>query len=220
MSQKRTFPERFLWGAATSSFQVEGGIENIDWAKAGHEGRVPEIGRACDHYHRYEEDFNIVKELGHTCHRFSIEWARIEPKEGIFDEREIEHYRLVLRALHKRGIVPFITLWHFSLPLWFSEKGGFERSDATAQRSPPARLQALTPGRRHYRLDLFLQPRRGVELQCQRMPDGALALRLEFLHGGFHAVRNQDANGGTIRHNFRCRQEDQSGARCQGCHDD
>ena len=124
------FPEGFYWGAATSSFQTEGGIENIDWAKAAREGRVPLIGRACDHYNRYEEDFNIAKSLGHNCHRISIEWARIEPEEGKFDEREIEHYLKVLAAMRERHIKPFITIWHFSLPLWFSETGGFERRDA------------------------------------------------------------------------------------------
>lgn len=126
------FPDGFYWGAATSSFQVEGGIENIDWAKAGREGRVPVIGDACDHYHRYEDDFDIAKQLGHNCHRLSIEWARIEPSEGQFDSHAIEHYRNVLRALHRRGLEPFITIWHFTLPLWFSESGGFERKDAPA----------------------------------------------------------------------------------------
>jgi len=129
MTEKK-FPVGFYWGAATASYQVEGGIENNDWAKASQEGRVPVCGKACDHYHRYEEDFDIAKELGHTAHRFSIEWARIESKEGEFNELEIEHYRKVIKALQARGIKPYITLWHFTLPLWFSEKGGFERSDA------------------------------------------------------------------------------------------
>lgn len=125
------FPEGFLWGAATASYQVEGFNDNTDWAKAGKEGKVPCAGRLADHYHRYEEDFDLIKELGHNAHRFSIEWARIEPQEGVYDEKEIEHYRDVLKALKKRGITPFITLWHFTLPLWFSESGGFERKDAS-----------------------------------------------------------------------------------------
>ncbi|MCH7591041.1 family 1 glycosylhydrolase, partial [PVC group bacterium] len=70
---------------------------------------------------------HIAKELGHNAHRFSIEWARVEPREGKFDHKEIEHYHDVLRALRARNIEPFITLWHFTLPLWFSESGGFER---------------------------------------------------------------------------------------------
>lgn len=126
----KKFPEGFYWGAATASYQVEGGIENTDWAKAAREGRVPVCGLACDHYNRYEADFDLVKSLGHNAHRFSIEWARIEPEAGQFNESEIEHYRAVIKALRARGIKPYITLWHFTLPLWFAESGGFERKDS------------------------------------------------------------------------------------------
>ncbi len=125
-----TFPNGFFWGAATASYQVEGWNENTDWAKAGKEGRVPLAGRLADHYHRYEEDFDIAKKLGHNAHRLSIEWSRIEPREGYFDEVEIEHYRKVIKSLRKRKLEPFVTLWHFTLPLWFSESGGFERKDS------------------------------------------------------------------------------------------
>lgn len=128
--QRLEFPETFLWGAATASYQVEGGIENTDWADAARNGRVPPAGRSSDQYHRYEEDFTIAHSLGHNAHRFSVEWARIEPQEGQFDEDAIEHYRAVLRALRKRNIEPMITLWHFTQPLWFSESGGFLRRDA------------------------------------------------------------------------------------------
>lgn len=128
--KKLVFPKGFFWGASTASYQVEGGIENTDWAKAATEGRVPVCGRACDHYSRYEEDYDLAKMLGHNCHRLSVEWARIEPEEGKFDREAIAHYRKVLEALHARGLEPFITIWHFTLPLWFSESGGFERKDA------------------------------------------------------------------------------------------
>ncbi|MEX0651842.1 MAG: glycoside hydrolase family 1 protein [Candidatus Paceibacterota bacterium] len=121
---KLIFPEGFYWGASTASYQVEGGIDNNDWARAGREKLVPEAGVSSDHYHHFEEDFDIAKDLGHTAHRFSIEWSRIEPKEGEFDEKEIEHYREVFKALHKRNIRPFVTLWHFTLPLWLTDKGG------------------------------------------------------------------------------------------------
>ncbi len=126
----KEFPQGFYWGAATASYQVEGGIENTDWAQAAREGRVPPCGHACDHYHRYEADFDIAKSLGHNAHRFSVEWARIEPEEGQFNEEAIAHYRRVLEALQARGITPFITLWHFTQPLWFSKSGGFERKDS------------------------------------------------------------------------------------------
>ena len=126
----KDFPDNFYWGSATSSYQVEGGVENADWAEAGRQGKAPVAGRACDHYSLYEKDFDIVKELGQNAHRFSIEWSRIEPEEGKFDEKEIEHYRKVLQALRDRGIEPFVTLWHFTLPLWFAKKGGFENPKA------------------------------------------------------------------------------------------
>ena len=126
---KLTFPDGFYWGAATASYQVEGGIENNDWAEAARQGNVPVAGESSDHYRRYEKDFDIAKSLGHNAHRISIEWARIEPHEGEFNTREIEHYRDVLRALRKRNIEPFVTLWHFTLPLWLSEKGGAEHPD-------------------------------------------------------------------------------------------
>ncbi len=129
-TEKKKFPNDFFWGAATASYQVEGGIENTDWAKAGREGRVPVCGKACDHYNRYEEDFDIAKSLGHNAHRLSVEWARIEPEEGKFDMLAVAHYKKVLVALQKRGMHPCVTLWHFTLPLWFSESGGFERKDS------------------------------------------------------------------------------------------
>lgn len=131
MSKKvMKFPEKFYFGAATAAYQVEGAIENTDWAEAAKDGRVPVCGIACDHYNRYENDFDLAKELGHTAHRFSVEWARIEPEEGKFDMEAIDHYRKVLKALKSRDIKPYITLWHFTLPLWFYIRGGFERKDS------------------------------------------------------------------------------------------
>jgi beta-glucosidase len=130
VSRTKRFPEGFFWGAATASYQVEGGIDNTDWATAAKEGRVPVAGDSGDHFNRYEEDFDIAKALSHNAHRFSIEWARVEPKEGVFDPDAIRHYREVLKALHSRSITPFITLWHFTLPTWFSEKGGFESEES------------------------------------------------------------------------------------------
>ena len=124
--QELQFPTGFLWGSATSSYQIEGGIMNNDWAQAAKSEKVPAAGKATDSYNRYEEDFDIAKSLSQNSHRFSIEWARIEPEEGKFNDQAIEHYREVLRALRNRGLEPFVTLWHFTLPVWFSKKGGFE----------------------------------------------------------------------------------------------
>lgn len=124
-----TSKNNFLWGSATASFQVEGGIDTCDWAQAGREGKVPVCGLACDHYNRFKQDFDIAKELGHNAHRFSIEWARIEPQEGVFDESAMAHYRAVLEALRERDLEPIVTLWHWTLPTWLSESGGIERKD-------------------------------------------------------------------------------------------
>jgi beta-glucosidase len=129
MSELKKFPEGFTWGAATASYQVEGGIEHTDWAEAARGGRVPVCGIACDHYHRYETDFDIAQSLGHNAHRFSIEWARIEPEEGKFNEKEIEHYRKVLTALKERGLHASVTLWHWTIPTWLADKGGIEHKD-------------------------------------------------------------------------------------------
>lgn len=133
MKHTLRFGEKFLWGAATASYQVEGGIENNDWAEAAREGRVPVCGLACDHYNRYESDFNNAQKLAHNAHRISLEWARIEPTEGNFDMAEVEHYKNVIKALRVRGLEPFVTLWHFTQPLWFSDMGGFENSQSAKQ---------------------------------------------------------------------------------------
>ena len=120
MEKSVKFPKDFLWGVATSAYQVEGGIENADWSK------FYPAGKACDHYHLYEKDFDLLEKLNLNVYRFSVEWSRIEPKEGEFDEREVEHYRRMLLSLQRRGIKAMVTLHHFTNPLWMIEKGGWE----------------------------------------------------------------------------------------------
>ena len=122
----------FYWGAATSSHQVEGNNHN-DWTEFEHEHHLTPSGLASDHYYRFRDDFEIAKHLGHNAHRFSIEWSRIEPREGEWDEREIQHYRDVVAALRERGLEPFVTLWHFAIPLWFRDEGGWTSKRAPAQ---------------------------------------------------------------------------------------
>ncbi len=136
------FPEGFLWGSATSAHQVEGNNHN-DWTEwEQSKARINQLkakgldptdfisGKACDSYNLYEKDFDIAKELHHNVHRFSIEWSRIEPEEGKFDEQQMQHYVTVVKALRDRGIEPMITLWHFTNPVWFAEKGGFLNLDS------------------------------------------------------------------------------------------
>lgn len=125
------FSENFYWGTTTSSYQIEGNNTNNDWWQAEQEGKIKyKSGLACNSYARYEEDFDFAKELHNNAHRFSIEWSRIEPKEGKFNKQEVEHYQKVIQALRSRGIEPFITLHHFTNPLWFSKMGGWENRKA------------------------------------------------------------------------------------------
>jgi len=124
------FHQGFYWGAATASYQVEGFNENCDWAQAAKEGKVPGAGRLADHYHRYEEDFDIAKELGHNAHRFQLSGGELNHKKGCLMRQRLIIIEKFLKHLKKRGITPFITLWHFTLPIWFAESGGFERKDS------------------------------------------------------------------------------------------
>lgn len=128
--EEKEFPEGFLWGASISSMQTEGGITTSDWARAEREGVVPPIGKAVDHFNRFKEDIALVESLHLNAFRVSIEWARVEPEEGVFDEAALEHYAEVVRAMQEKNITPVVCLWHFSLPEWFSSSGGFARRDA------------------------------------------------------------------------------------------
>jgi beta-glucosidase len=82
-----------------------------------------------EHYKRYEEDFNLLETLNLNAFRFSIDWSRIEPEEGVWDRAAIEHYRDYIKSLKKRNIEPVVTLWHWTVPVWFSEKGEFEKAE-------------------------------------------------------------------------------------------
>ncbi len=121
------FPKEFFWGAATSSYQVEGNNAAADWwaweIQAGRE----RSGEACRHYEFYERDFDIAKGLHHNAHRLSIEWSRIEPREGEFRDEELAHYVRVIKALRGRGMEPMVTLHHFTNPQWLAEAGGWAK---------------------------------------------------------------------------------------------
>jgi beta-glucosidase len=150
----KLFPDEFLWGAASSGHQYEGG--NYDqwtvwelahaselassarerfgwlhsWPKIRQAAARPEnyvSGKGIDHYHRYREDFALLKKLGLNSFRFGIEWSRLEPEEGKWNAAEIDHYHNYLSELKKHGITPVVTLWHWTHPVWFDEKGGFRR---------------------------------------------------------------------------------------------
>ena len=118
----------FLIGAATAAHQVEGNNTHSDYwvmEHLKHSDFVEPSGDAVDHYNRYEEDIKLLADVGCNAYRFSIEWARIEPQEGKFCKKEIEHYRKVLLYCKDNGITPVVTLQHFSSPAWLITKGGW-----------------------------------------------------------------------------------------------
>jgi beta-glucosidase len=119
------WPEGFMWGTGASSTQCEGAAPASDWWEWERDGRVPISGDGNGFGHRFGEDFALYAELGLTHHRLSIEWARIEPEEGIYDPSAIEHYRDILTAAREAGVTPWVCLHHFTLPRWFSAAGAF-----------------------------------------------------------------------------------------------
>lgn len=133
----RPFPPGFLFGCATSAYQVEGGIEN-DWGAWERAGRleVPGVscGRATGHWERFEEDFERLRALGATAYRFSVEWARVEPEPGVFDEEALARYGRMVALLRRHGIEPFVTLLHFTHPPWFHTACPWHGEDGEAAR--------------------------------------------------------------------------------------
>jgi beta-glucosidase len=131
-----TFPPDFLWGTATSSYQVEGDNTNSDWYawEAGGQRIKGEIGcgPACDWWENAERDLDIAAEMGTNAHRLSLEWSRIEPEPSVFDRAAIERYRAILEGCRDRGLEPMVTLHHFSNPLWLVEKGDFNNDIVVA----------------------------------------------------------------------------------------
>lgn len=153
-SEKGTsFAKHFFWGASTSAHQVEGNLHNQwtvwelenaralaaqaeyhynefpSWERVKDEAKNPHnyvSGMATDHAHRYKEDFDLLQRMNMNSYRFSIEWSRIEPEEGRWNAESIAYYKDYLKELKRRDIEPVVTLFHFTLPVWFVEKGGFE----------------------------------------------------------------------------------------------
>ncbi len=152
---KNIFPKNFYWGASTASHQVEGGTINQwsewelahaselaktaeqrlskdvnDWQAIKAQAEDPNnyvSGRGVDHLNRFKEDFDIAKSLELNSFRFGIEWSRIEPAEGEWDEDAIAHYREYISELKKRNLEPLLNIWHWTMPTWFTARGGFEK---------------------------------------------------------------------------------------------
>ena len=114
---------------------MEGGNANSDWwrMEREHPERIRDgsvSGDACQHWTRYREDLADLAALGNTAHRFSVEWARIEPAEGSFDHDALRHYRDVVLTCRDLGMEPVVTLHHFTLPVWLADRGGVRAPDA------------------------------------------------------------------------------------------
>jgi beta-glucosidase len=123
-----TFPDGFLWGAATAAHQVEGGNVNNDHWELEHLPHSPfaePSGDACDSYHRWREDLDLVAGAGLNTYRFSLEWSRIEPEEGEFSRAALDHYRRMIDGCRERGLNPLVTLVHFTQPRWLMHDGGW-----------------------------------------------------------------------------------------------
>jgi beta-glucosidase len=140
MSEGATrFPDGFVWGAATASYQVEGAIDADGRGRSIWDAfcEVPGAiangdtgASACDHYHRYPEDIALMAELGLAAYRFSVAWPRIQPEgRGAANPKGLDHYRRVVDHLLERGITPYVTLYHWDLPQALQDEGGWPARD-------------------------------------------------------------------------------------------
>lgn len=126
------FPKDFLWGAASAAAQVEGA-----WNADGKSPSIWDIApaekikngdtchQACDHYHHMKEDVAMMKEMGLKSYRFSVSWPRIQPEEGRVNPKGLEFYSDLVNELLANGIEPLVTIYHWDLPVWVQEKGGW-----------------------------------------------------------------------------------------------
>ncbi len=130
MKKTFSFPKNFKWGVATAAHQIEGNNIHSDWwhweQTPGRVKNNERSGLACDHWARVNEDIQLMKNLHIKQYRFSVEWARIETAQGVWNEEALKHYKEELALLRAAGIEPMVTLHHFTLPFWVAELGGFE----------------------------------------------------------------------------------------------
>lgn len=121
------FPKSFLWGTATAAYQVEGDNTTSDWSvweqAPNHITQGQRAGKACDWWSggRWREDFDRAATDGHTALRLSVEWSRLEPSPGQWDDEALDHYRQMVCGLRERGLTPLVTLHHFVSPQWVTE---------------------------------------------------------------------------------------------------
>lgn len=130
-----SFPESFLWGTITHAYEVEGNCINNTWylweteTKNGKPWATERSAHACDHWNRYKEDIQKMKEMGLKAYCFSLSWEKIEPCEGYFDDNALQHYVDVCDELVRNNIKPIIIIKDYRDPIWFAHKGGFEKEE-------------------------------------------------------------------------------------------
>lgn len=135
-SAAMAFPAGFLWGAGTAAHQVEGDNRANDWWSWERDPNSTSgglSGSACEHWTRYPGDLDLLAALGLNCYRFSVEWSRVEPSEGVIARDAVEHYRNVCEAAQARGLDPFVVFHHFTTPAWVADDGGW-LSESTVSR--------------------------------------------------------------------------------------
>jgi beta-glucosidase len=133
---RRRFPKGFLWGAATAGHQVEGNNTNSDlWFLEHLPGSVfaEPSGDACNSFELWPKDLDLVKSLGLSSYRFSLEWSRIEPEPGRWSIAMFDHYLRMVEGCHARGLRPLVTFNHFTAPRWFAAAGGWMSAEAPAR---------------------------------------------------------------------------------------
>ena len=129
LTDGNAFPSNFMWGVATAAHQIEGGNQN-NWTVFEPNSKSGQLsGDACDHWNLVDEDIANIGRLNVSYYRFSIEWSRVEPEQGKWDETAIDWYSNLVDKLLARGIKPMATLHHFTHPIWWEEKGGFENEE-------------------------------------------------------------------------------------------
>jgi beta-glucosidase len=201
------FPDGFLWGAATSAHQTEGNNINSNWWALEQSGsafvREPS-GDACDSYHRWGEDMDLLAAAGFHDYRFSIEWARIEPSPGQFSTAHVMHYRAMVEGAAARGLRPMVTLHHFTVPRWFDDQGGWTQDGAVElfSRYVDATAPVLDAGVQHVctinepnivAMMAVLQRERPQALEAQAEESGPAtdSLVTRQLTAAHHAARDQ-----------------------------
>jgi hypothetical protein len=127
------FPKGFLWGSATAGHQIEGdNVHSSNWRDEIARKYAEPSGKACDHWRLYREDIDMIKALGHNAYRLSLNWARLEPENGRYDEAALSQYIDMLTRLKERGIKTFVTISHGGDPAWFGDLGGFSKRENIA----------------------------------------------------------------------------------------